>query len=204
MGPRRVTVVHTRTTTALLDDLADPSNDAAWSELDGRFRPIVFGLARRLGLAEPDAADATQEALTRFVRSYRDGRYDRSRGRLQAWMIGIARHAIAQHRIRIASSREHAGGSVVHALPDESETESAWNDVVREELLRRAMLRLRTMTNTDARTIEAFELLCLRQLDVPSIASRLGMTRNDVYLAKHRCLSRLRELMEEDRGMLFG
>lgn len=196
--------MHVRTTTALLEDLGDPLNDAAWTELDARFRPIVFGLARRLGLPEPDAADATQEALTRFVRAFRDGKYDRSRGRLQAWMVGIARNAIAEVRVGRGSRRERRGESAILALPGDDETERLWNEELHAELLRRAMLKLRTMTRTDGRTIEAFEMLSLEGLAPENVAERLGMTRNDVYLAKHRCLSRLRELMDQDREAYLG
>ena len=196
--------MHVRTTTALLEDLADPLDDAAWTELDARFRPIVFGLARRLGLGEADAADATQETLTRFVRAYRDGKYDRSRGRLQAWMVGIARHAIAEVRVGRASRRERRGESAILPLPGDDETDQIWDEELHAELMRRAMLKLRTMTRTDGRTIEAFEMLSLGGLAPEAVGERLGMTRNDVYLAKHRCLSRLRELMEQDREAYVG
>ncbi len=186
-----------RTTTALLDDLADPSNDAAWTELDARFRPIVFGVARRLGLAEEDAADATQEALTRFVRAYRAGKYDRSKGRLQSWMIGITRNAVAEVRTSRAMRRERRGMSAVDTLPDNDEFQTIWDDQFRQEILRRGMLRLRTETRTDERTIEAFEMLTFQSVKAHNVAERLGMSRNDVYLAKHRCLTRLREIMTD-------
>ena len=88
----------TRTTTALLEALLDPADDEVWQDFDRRYRPILIAFAQRLGLPDEDAA---QDTLTRFVRSYREGKYDRDRGRLRSWIIGIARHCIYdihQHR----------------------------------------------------------------------------------------------------------
>ena len=57
---------NTRTTTAMLDALHDPENALVWETFDKRYRPILIGFARNLGLSEQDAADIAQETLTRF------------------------------------------------------------------------------------------------------------------------------------------
>ena len=41
----------TRTTTALLDGLHDPGDDAVWSEFDRRYRPILVRRAAGRGVA---------------------------------------------------------------------------------------------------------------------------------------------------------
>ena len=103
----------TRTTTALLDDLADPANEAVWHDFDARYRPVLVGFGRRLGLGAEDAADAAQDALARFVRSYREGRYDRGRGRLSSWIIGIARNCIVDQMRTRAARHEERGISAM-------------------------------------------------------------------------------------------
>lgn len=80
------------TTTALLDSLKDPSNAPIWDEFDARYRPILHGFARKLGLSQEDAADVAQQAMTEFVRDYRAGLYHRGKGRLSSWLISIARN----------------------------------------------------------------------------------------------------------------
>ena len=84
--------MRTRTATAMLEDLRDPGNQTVWQEFDTRYRPILIGFARKLGLSNEDSADAAQDALIQFVRSYRAGKYERQRGRLSSWVIGIARN----------------------------------------------------------------------------------------------------------------
>ena len=95
------TAVAQLTTTALLEGLFDPANQELWRHFDERYRPVIIAFARRLGVEPTDAADIAQETLVQFLRDYREGKYDRNRGRLHCWIIGIAKHRIAdQFRLR--------------------------------------------------------------------------------------------------------
>ena len=49
--------LQTTTTTVLLEGLLDSGNEAVWREFDARYRPIIVGFARTLGLDPDDAAD---------------------------------------------------------------------------------------------------------------------------------------------------
>ena len=100
------------TSTLLLAGLADSNNSVVWEEFDARYRPIVFGYARRLGLSEEEAADAAQDAMVRFVQEYRLGKYDRARGRLRSWLIGIVK-ARAIDVLRAKARRREARGDSV-------------------------------------------------------------------------------------------
>jgi RNA polymerase sigma factor (sigma-70 family) len=186
----------TRTTTALLDDLADPANDEVWRQIDSRYRPVLTAFAAQLGLSDDDAADAAQETLHRFLTAFRAGRYERGRGRLSSWIIGIARNCVAERKRQTARRREQHGMSAIGEIPGEERQSQMWEAACQREILRRAVEALSAETRFDDRTIEAFELIAFRQLSAAEVAQRLDMTMNDVYLAKHRCLKRLRELVE--------
>ena len=75
------------TNTSLLAGLRDRSNDACWSEFFGRYQPLLVGFGHKLGLSETDAQDAAQETLMAFVSTYREGGYDRQKGRLRTWLM---------------------------------------------------------------------------------------------------------------------
>lgn len=187
----------TRTTSALLDSLHDPANDAAWSELDGRYRPIVCNLARRAGLADADAADVAQETLAEFFAAYRSGRYDRSRGRLRQYMLGIARRRIADvRRLQAKAAAPLDPGSGTLADGDDAGWEAAWEAEKRADLLRRAIEELRASDRLGGATLAAFELAGLRHVPAAEVARTLGITEQEVYLAKSRCLQRVRVLVE--------
>ena len=184
--------MQTRTTTTLLENLRDPDNASAWQRFDARYRPVLIAFARKLGLGDEDAADAAQETLVRFVGLYGAGTYRRERGRLSSWIIGIARNCIIEQRRARATRREWRGMSALKELPDDNHLSKIWDAECDREVLRHAIRSLRRETRIDARTISAFELLAFRQLSPSEVAVKLDMTMNEVYLAKHRCLKRLR------------
>lgn len=185
----------TRTTTALLDGLADPADERSWREFDKRYRPIIVAFARRVGLAEADTADVAQETLVRFLRSYRQGQYDRERGRLRSWIIGITKHCIGELRQRRARRREVHGVSALADFPGDDELDRIWDAECQQAILREGLAELRERTRIDEGTLRAFELLAFEAQSPAEVAATLGITANDVYLAKHRCLSRLRKIL---------
>lgn len=196
LGPTLMGTLIDRTSTALLQGLNDPANEQVWREFDVRYRPILIGFARRMGLGDADAADMAQEALLRFLQSYREGHYDRERGRLRSWLTGIARNCLRDMRRRAERRREHRGLSAIGALPGEDEIDAAWDAECERAILKRGLEELRTTTRTDERTIHAFERLILDDRAPADVASELSITLNEVYLAKHRCLKRLRKIIE--------
>jgi RNA polymerase sigma factor (sigma-70 family) len=195
-GANRRMIDTTRTTTVLLEGLHDPGNQAAWSEFDARYRPILTAFARRLGLSDDDAADAAQETLLQFLKEYREGRYDRERGRLRSWLLGIARTRVAgQHRAR-SQRREARGESAIVNLEDDATISRIWESERRRVILREALTELRVATRTSDRTIRAFELHVLQQMPVAAVALELSITDHDVYQAKSRVASRLRDIVD--------
>ncbi|MDY7109118.1 MAG: sigma-70 family RNA polymerase sigma factor [Planctomycetota bacterium] len=184
----------TRTTTGLLEGLFDPAAEAVWQEFDRRYRPIIVGLARKLGLPDQDAADVAQETLARFVKAYRAGEYDRTRGRLRSWIIGIARYRIADALRTRAERRGWRGDSLIGSVPEPAELDGLWDVERRQAILRQAVDELRDDSRMSGKTIRAFEMLTFHRRTPAAVAEELGMTLNDVYQAKNRVAGRLREI----------
>lgn len=186
----------TTTTTLLLDSLNDPANESVSREFDERYRPILIGMARRFGLDPHDAADAAQEALAQFFRDYRAGKYDRERGRLRSWLMRILHNRVRDLQRAAARRREHRGDSAMIGLPDPDEMEGAWEQEERRAILKRALLVLRSETNTEERTIRVFELVALDQAPASSVAENFSMETAEVYRIKNRLAKRLRGIVE--------
>lgn len=185
-----------RTTTAMLAALHDPDEVAAWEVFDSRYRPVLIGFARNLGLSAEESADIAQETIARFVEQYREGRYDRERGRLGAWLVGIARYRILDVR-RAQGRRALRGESAMVDMDDEASLSSVWEAERRTRIIGIAMERLRAAGRTDPRTIEAFELLMVHGLTAAVVAEQLEMPVQSVYVAKSRIAARLQELVAE-------
>lgn len=208
------------TTTALLESLKDPGNAPVWEEFDARYRPILLGFARKLGLSPEDAADVAQQALTEFVRDYRIGMYQRGKGRLSSWLISIARNrAVDLQRgqgrrrgWRGESAFEHladsagkggggggasaAGGGGGHSLQDSDDDTALWDAERKHAILAAALTKLRETTRMSESTIKAFELVAIRGVPSEAAARECGISVDEVYVAKNRVTKQLREIVE--------
>ncbi len=190
-------LIKSKTTTALLEGLLESHNDELWAEFDLRYRPVLLGLARRFGLTLADAEDVAQEALVRFVRHYRAGKYDRQRGRLRSWLVGIARNCILDALRARTARRERRGQSAIVELPGSDELEQLWDEQCRQAIVRRALRELREQTRSDPRTVEAFERVVFGQQKPAEVAEQLGMSLDSVYAAKSRCTKHLRTIVAQ-------
>lgn len=187
----------TRTTTQLLESLKDPRDQGSWQTLDGRYRPVLAAFARRLGLGDDDAAEVAQVTLAEFAAEYRAGRYDRSKGRLSSWMIGIARNRIADRGRALARQRQLRGESALIELPDIPTLNEAWETARQKVVFERALEVLRSDTRLGERTIRAFELCAIRNTPCETAAAECGMSVAEVYVAKNRAIKKLREIVSQ-------
>jgi len=190
----------TRTTTRLIEDLRDPANAVAWSAFDERYRPVLTGFARVLGFMPEDAEELAQGTLAEFAFAYRAGRYERGRGRLSSWLIGIARNVGAEMRRRRGAHRG-GGDSVIAELPqvdaEEAHLTRVWAKERDAAILVEAMAKLRASTRMEEHTMRAFELVALRGVPAEVVAAQCGIDVDSVYVIKNRLTKRLREIVRE-------
>lgn len=185
----------TRTTTQLLDALHDNANEPVWLAIDARYRPVVTSMARRLGLTDADADEVAQQTLTEFVKAYGENRYDRAKGRLSSWILGIAHHSII--RVLKRGKREDSTTTSLGEVVDEPALRSIWADERDRAILAQAIEVLRGESGVDDRTLLAFELTSLRGVPAQEAASQCNMSVDQVYVAKSRIVKRLRTLVEQ-------
>jgi RNA polymerase sigma-70 factor (ECF subfamily) len=166
-----------------------------WTEFCNRYRPLVVSFSKRLGLSDADAQDAAQETLAVFVAAYRNGKYDKTKGRLRSWLFGIAHRKARDigrrnRRERIVADRGSNTG-LVDQIPDEHGISQIWEEEWRQSILKASLAEVRRQV--EPATMQAFELLMLKLLPTDQVATRLEMSPNAVLKAKRRVLARLRE-----------
>ncbi len=188
------------TSTFLLERLKDPADQAIWRSFIERYRPMIVRTARRAGLGQEDAQDAAQQALMAFFTAYQEGKYDREKGRLRHWLFGIARHWILntfdKHRRKQVNVTGEADQTDYFArLPADDRLEQVWEQEWREATLAHCLGRVRN--EFDPKTFQAFELFAREGWPAQKVAEHLDMTSNAVFIAKHRILKRVRDLLPE-------
>jgi len=189
-------IQNSRTTSQLLSSLHDTSDRAAWGQFDARYRPIVQAVALRLGLNQEDAADVAQQTMLEFVRDYRLGKYDRTKGRLKSWISGIAHHRAIDLVRADRQERVRRGESAMVALPEQREIEGAWDLEERRVIWREAMRELRQSSKLGEVSIRAFELVVEHKFSPEAAAAECGIGVHSVYQAKSRITVKLREIVE--------
>lgn len=184
------------TTTQVLEELQSSNDAPAWQRFCGHFHTVVVNFAKHMGLSVPDAEDAAQETMLAFVKAFRDGKYNRDKGHLGNWLFGIAKHVILNFRKRQPLEQLMAdkttGTSFWDMIQDDHNIKLSWETEWRHMVLSKCFEQARR--EFDPKVFKAFELYALTQTAVDKVAQQLEMSRNAVYIAKCRVLSRLREL----------
>lgn len=194
--------MHTQTSTTLLEGLRQAGDGPAWARFMERYRPLVMAVARRMGLQDADAQDAAQETMVAFIRAYRDGRYDREKGRLRTWLRGIAVHKIhdlVRGRQRADRALREGASPAAAARQADADADALWSEEWDHAVLRQCLDEVRR--EVQPRTFEAFTLFALQEWPVAEVARHLRVSEETVYQAKSRIMKRIRDLMpamEED------
>jgi RNA polymerase sigma-70 factor (ECF subfamily) len=134
-----------------LMQLVSESEPAAFEIVYERHANAAFSLAYRMCGTRPLAEDVVQEAFVSMWRS--GGRYDRRRGSVRTWLLGIVHNrAIDALRRNVVHDRRRASDEGLEerfAAPERTESEVARREDARE--IREA---LRTLPDEQSRVIE--------------------------------------------------
>ena len=188
-----------QTSTTLLEGLRNQHDHVTWKRFSDRYQPILAATMYRAGLRDSDAQDAIQETLMAFLEAYRMDKYDRDKGRLRSWLLGIATNKIREIRRRLARRERQpapdSDGAVLLDVPVNEDSlsavfDEAWERSVMAECLRQVQLQV------EHKTFEAFRLFALEDWPADRVADHLGMSRDTVYVHKGRVLAKLREIRE--------
>ncbi len=189
------------TTTGELEDLKDARHETAWHQFSDRYRPMIMNYAqKRFRLSSADAEEAAQGTMIAFAVAYQKGQYDREKGRLRKWLFGIATNQIRNLQRKRGQNREvqivdqtTGTGFIAHIPDDGAELEKIWEEAWRQAVYQQCIKEVRVQF--DRKTVQAFELFARQGLSAQEVADKLGMTQNAVFLAKHKILKRIRELI---------
>ncbi len=184
------------TTTLLLERLRDNRDEDAWQQFDSRFRGVLISTGLRLGLIRDDAEEAAQETMMQAFRDYRQGKYDRSRGRLSSWIVAIAHHRIVDLRRK----RGRADGSAMARAKDdgvrEPEVAEAFELALERHIFEEAWRFVQEQGKFAPPTLAAFELTAMRSVPAAEAGRQCGLSVDQVYVARNRVSKRLQEIVE--------
>ncbi len=182
----------------LLERYVTDGDARAFAQLATRHRDMVYATCYRVLGNRADAEDAAQETMATFFKAFRDGKYDPCKGRLSNWLFGIAKRVILNLRGR--QPLEHliadkaTGTSFWDMVQDDKTLGRAWELEWQQMVMKRCLEQVRQ--EYDPKVFGAFRHYAIDQFAVEEVCQKFDMSRNAVYIAKSRVLSRLRELRQ--------
>jgi RNA polymerase sigma-70 factor (ECF subfamily) len=150
-------------------------------------------MARRVGAAREDAADLVQDVFAVLLREMPEFRY-RPGLRFRGWLLTIVRNKWLNRLNRIRAAPPAAGVAALETVAVPDNVAEMTEEEYRANLVRRALQLMQ------AEFADADWKACWRNLveerPAAEVAEELGLTVNQVYLAKSRILHRLRTELE--------
>ena len=152
--------------------------------------PRVWRYVRARLPSDADAEDVTSEVFTRAMGSI--DRFDASRGTEAAWIVGIARHTVADF------GRRRRPEDPTDRPPEGSA--STWDDRAAEEAIRHDDARsvLAHLDRLSEREREALSLRFGAELQSPEIGAVMGISATAARMLVHRAVAKLREVMADE------
>jgi len=182
------------TRASLLERLRGLDDQRSWQEFFDTYWRLIHGVARKAGLTEDEAQDVVQETVISVARHLPGFRYDPEKCAFKTWLLNVTRWKVADGLRRRRAGKfggapQLADADVVPSLeeipaPAESEFERMWDAEWSARLLDIATQRLKSQVSP--KQFQVFYLHVMKEIPVREVARRLGVSRGQVYLAKHR------------------
>jgi RNA polymerase sigma factor (sigma-70 family) len=176
------------TSATLLERVKDAGDADAWHRFFRLYYPLLAKYARMRGLRAPDAEEVAQECMNTLAGRMRNFRYRRGHGRFKEYLRTMVDHRIINLRRRKRPRQARTGE--LEGLAWGQASGPGWHRLWLREHLACCLETLESRASDD--TVEAFRLYALQSWPVEKVCETLGMTANQVYLAKSRMIRRLR------------
>jgi RNA polymerase sigma-70 factor (ECF subfamily) len=176
-----------RTRSSLLSRVRSLDDGPSWEEFDRLYRPLLVRYAIERGLSPDEAEEIAQQCMTAITEGIQSFR---RRVSFRGWLRGMIDHKVKD---QLKRRRREAVARTADLEREQSREDNPalmwerhWNKMHLLYCLNRMKEEVSPLT------YEAFEMYVIQELPVAEIAERLGMTPNQVYVAKHRVISRLK------------
>ena len=196
LGDAGIERVSIETRASLLGRLKNWEDAESWEDFTRIYWRLIYGVARKSGLADAEARDVVQETLLGVAKKIHEFESNSARGSFKGWLLNLTRWRIADHFRRRppapADSRDRSAPddrtATVERVADPSQIDALWEAEWKRNLLETAMTRMCRRLNP--KHAQIFDLYAVRRWTAARVARELGVNVVQVYLVNHR-LTRL-------------
>ncbi len=187
------------TRASLILRLQDAADVAAWEEFVELYSPVIFRVAVGRGFQAADAENIVQEVLLAVARSVTQWLERTDRGSFRAWLLRIARNQafdlINARATRTLGTDGAEAQQLLGELPATSELSSDLDFEYERAVFQWAADHVRD--SVAEHTWQAFWLTRVEGLSVEEAADKLKIRPGNIYFARSRVMTRIKELVKQ-------
>lgn len=193
------------TRASLLQRLKDLDDQSSWDEFYDLYHDLIFSVARRAGLSEVEAGEVVQNTLISVARKIPGFTYEPGKDSFKGWLLTVTRWRIRDQlakrseqpgREPMASPAQHEQETRTATIervadPGGSDLEAIWEQEWETQLLQTALARIKRQVHPQHYQI--YHLHVILGQPAREVARALGVNIAQIYLAKHRVGSLLKQ-----------
>lgn len=172
------------------------AKELSWQEFYETYAPIIAGFARRAGCPAAEVDDMVHEVMAGFFKAAERFEYDPKMGRFRGYLKTATLNAMRQ---RYRKDRGKTSFDPAWMENQPHKTESLWAREWLGQLIVRALETVKSTTNIEQRSWDAFELYGRRHVPIDDVADRLDMTPQAIRKAKSRISQLVRDEIDRLR-----
>ncbi len=187
---------------SLLSRLKRWDDQESWRDFFDTYWKFLYSVAIKAGLSDADARDMVQETVVAVAKGLREGRFKAAEGSsFKAWLKLIVQRRVASHlrRPRLPYAEAPSAGadpartSLEDKIPAPEVTVvgEVWEEEWAKNLADAAIERVKRRGG--AKQFQMFDLYVLKEWPVREVAKTLHANIAQVYLAKHRVTSLIKQ-----------
>lgn len=176
---------------SLLSRLKDWDDQESWRDFFNTYWKLIYSTARKAGLDAQEAEEVVQETVLTVTKKIKDLKYDPALGTFKGWLLNTTRWRINdQFRKRSPARNDRHPApdprrtATIDRIPDSFDMDSVWEEQWQKNLVDAAIQRVKKKVSP--KQYQIFDLYVAKGLPVSKVASTLGVSSAQVYLAKHR------------------
>ena len=190
----------------LIGRLKNWDDQESWREFFDTYWKLIYGMARRAGLAPEEAQDVVQETVVSVCKAMPRFQADPKRGSFKSWLLTVTRNHVIDYQRKqqrqplLAGDGAGGASSTTNAEdqwidPAGNGFEMLWNGEWERNLISLALEKLEKQTSS--RHYQVFLLHVIKQHPAEQVAKVTGIATDQVYLIKHRLTPLFREAISE-------
>ena len=189
--------VYPSTHKTLLMKIQD-GDEVSWKEFYDRYSSAILTISGRFGLDPVEADEVRQNVMLKIFQNKLIFSYNDERARFRTYFNRIVRSCIVDYfRKKKARKPETA----LENLPEPPATDNDLNseEIFEEEWRKQCLIDALDILkeHVEPRTFLAFHMTAFQQKKVREVAGFLQMNASQVYLARSRCIAKLRNIISE-------